>query len=58
MINELSELKAQLSLAQSSLNAAIELRDYETVNILSEKITLISKQIMLCQKQQAEEAKQ
>ncbi len=55
MNNKLTNLKAQLHVAHKSFDAAVELADYESANILAQKLELLTKQIILCIKQELQE---
>jgi len=53
---EIENLKQQVNVAQRSFGSAIEIADYETAHILAELLQLLTRHILLCQKQQIEEA--
>ncbi len=57
MNTELSGLMVQLHLAEKSYLDSVEAEDYETANILAERLQLITRQIILCKQQEAQENK-
>ena len=57
MNNEIKNLLVQIHVAQKSFDSAIELADYESAHIISERLQLLTRQVILCQKQAIDEAK-
>ena len=56
-MNEIEHLLKSVGIEEACFRSSMELQDYETAQGCSERITLLVRQIRLCQKQAIGEAK-
>jgi len=56
-MEEIEKLKTRVKIETACLQAAMELADYETAHICADALSILTRQILLCQQQAVQELK-